>query len=203
STIAAALNSAATLVSIDIVKRNNPHISEKKQINIGRITAVIVMIIAISWSPLISKFTSIFEAINVLLTVISPPITTVFIWGVFWKRGNYQGAIAAFIGGFILGFLVFMIDFPIIGDVKILTVSYGIPFMMQAWWLFVFSSVIYVIVSLITPPPDYRKTEKFTLKSPLAFLKREDEEQKNIPLLVSLILIIIMVLLYTISNFIT
>ncbi len=198
STIAAALNSAGTLVSIDIVKRNRPETSDRQQVLIGRVTAVVVMLIAISWSPLIARFNSIFEAINVLLTVISPPITTVFVWGLFWKRGNHQGAIATFIGGFLLGLVAFLVDFPVIGDTKIITDIWGISFMMQAWWLFVCSSIIYVVVSLLTLAPDYEKIKNCTLSSPFAFLKKEDGEKYNYPLLLSGILVMIMILLYSI-----
>ncbi|WP_020527027.1 sodium:solute symporter [Flexithrix dorotheae] len=196
STIASALNSAGTLVSIDIVKRFKPGITGKQQVLIGRITAVIVMFVAISWSPLVAKFNSIFEAINILLTVISPPITTVFIWGIFWKRGNHIGAVATFIGGFLLGLIAFLIDFPVVGNTKVITEVWGISFLMQAWWLFVFCSVIYVVVSLLTPKPDYKKIESCTLSSPLAFLQKEDGEHFNLPLLLSGILVLIMILLY-------
>lgn len=196
STIAAALNSAGTLVSIDIFKTLNPDITDQKQVLIGRITAVIVMIIAILWSPIIAKFDSIFEAINILLTVISPPITAVFIWGVFWKRGNNPAAIATFSGGFALGLIAFLIDFPIIGDTKLITEGLGISFMMQAWWLFVACSVIYVATSLMTPVPDYEKIKNYTLASPGAFLKDYREKESKGPLTLSTILFIIMVILY-------
>ena len=198
STIAAALNSAGTLVSIDIVKRNNPEISDQKQVRIGRITAIVVMIIAISWSPLIARFNSIFEAVVVLLTVISPPISAVFIWGVFWKRGNHQGANATFIGGFILGLTAFLVDFPIIGDTKIITENWGMSFMMQAWWLFVCCSLIYVVVSLLTPAPHPSKVVNYTLDSPWSFLHKDEGEKYNIPLILSGVLILIMIFLYTI-----
>jgi len=164
---------------------------------IGRVTAVIVMIVAISWSPLIARFNSIFEAINILLTVASPPITTVFVWGIFWKRGNSQAALASFIGGFVLGLAIFLVDFPVFGDVKIITNTWGISFMMQAWWLFVGTSIIYVLTSLVTPAPDFKKIESYTLSSPLAFLKKEEGQQFNVPLLLSGILLLIMIILYT------
>ncbi len=198
STIAAALNSAGTLVSIDIVKHYRPGVSDREQVRIGRITAVVVMIIAISWSPLIARFDSIFEAINVLLTVISPPISAVFFWGVFWRRGNQQGAIATFGGGFLLGLTTFLVDFPIFGDTKIITDGWGISFMMQAWWLFVASSVIFFVASLISPPPDYKKIESVTLRSPLAFLNNEEGQGRNIPLIIAGALAGIMILLYLI-----
>lgn len=198
STIAAALNSAGTLVSIDMIKRYRPEISDRQQVRIGRITAVVVMLLAISWSPLIARFDSIFEAINVLLTVISPPISAVFVWGVFWRRGNHQGAIATFAGGFLLGLVAFLIDFPVVGDTKIITETWGISFMMQAWWLFVASSIIFVATSLLTPPPDYARIASVTLPSPLYFLKKEEGEGRNTPLILAGILVVVMLILYLI-----
>ncbi|MEX2410442.1 MAG: hypothetical protein WD607_03565 [Candidatus Paceibacterota bacterium] len=72
----------------------------------------------------------------------------------------------------------------------------GISFMMQAWWLFVACSVIYVATSLLTPAPDYEKIKNYTLASPGAFLKDYKEEGNKGPLALSIILIIIMVILY-------
>ncbi|HPD77641.1 MAG TPA: sodium:solute symporter, partial [Spirochaetota bacterium] len=50
STIAAALNSISTLVSIDIYKRIKPETSDKNLIKIGRIAATFIMMIAAMWS---------------------------------------------------------------------------------------------------------------------------------------------------------
>ncbi|MEX2232389.1 MAG: sodium/solute symporter [Cyclobacteriaceae bacterium] len=200
STIASALNSAATMVSIDIVKRNNPRITDNEQVKIGRIAAVVVMIIAILWSPFIARFNSIFEAINVLLTVISPPITAVFVLGVFWSRGNTQGATATFMGGFTLGLLAFLVDFPLIGDHKILTDTYGISFMMQAWWLFVLCTIIYVVTSLLTPPPDMARIAGYTMRSPLSFLNSSRHEGGIKPIWFTAFLLLLMTSLYLIFS---
>jgi len=67
---------------------------------------------------------------------------------------------------------------------------------MQAWWLFVCSSVIFVVASLLSPPPDYQKIDSCTLSSPLAFLKKDPGEKTNVPLILSGILILVMLLLY-------
>ncbi|MCK7532631.1 MAG: hypothetical protein MZV63_17165 [Marinilabiliales bacterium] len=45
SVLAAALNSSATLVSVDIVKRLRPSTTDKGQVLIGRIAAVVIMIV--------------------------------------------------------------------------------------------------------------------------------------------------------------
>ncbi|MCA8976555.1 MAG: sodium:solute symporter [Planctomycetes bacterium] len=197
STIAAALNSAGTLVSIDIVKVLRPATTDRQQVLIGRITAVVVMLVAISWSPLIAKFDSIFEAVVVLLSVISPPISAVFVLGVGWRRANHRGAIATFVGGFALGVAAFLVDFPVVGETKVLTEGLGMPFMMQAWWLFVCSCVIHVVVSLLTTPPSALQTDGLTLSSPLAFLKEENGGIAGAPVAWSAILIAVMITLYS------
>ncbi len=199
SSIAAALNSAATLVSIDIFKRINPSLPDRKQVSIGRVTAIVVMALSVAWSPVVEKFASIFDAINQILAMLSPPIATVFVFGVAWKRGNAHGASAAMILGMLAGVAVFIIDFPVIGDVKILTERLDIPYMMQCWWLFVFCSVIFVTVSKLTPPPAAEKVEGYTLDSPLGFLKGKVQGIGDARL-ISLYLLVIMLFLYYIFS---
>lgn len=199
STIAAALNSSATLVSVDIVQRMRPQTTDKEQVKIGRWTAVIVMLLAIAWSPMIEQFISIFDAINEILAVLSPPIATVFLLGVFWKRGTGEAAVTTIISGFVLGVIVFLVDFPVFGDVKLITEYWGMPYMLQSWWLFVTTSVIFVGVSLMTPRPDPSKIEGLTLDSPLSFLKGEVNGVTD-PRILSVILMLVMLGLYFIFN---
>jgi solute:Na+ symporter, SSS family len=200
STIAAALNSSATLVSVDIVKRMRPATTDLQQVKIGRYTAVAVMILAIAWSPMIDRFRSIFDAINTILIVLAPPIAVVFLFGVFWKRGTKEASLATMITGFVVGVLVFLIDFPAFGDTKIITETLGIPYMMQGWWLFVFLSFLFVTVSLLTPKPDYEKIKNYTMENPLSFLLKGKVTGITDPRILSLILVIIMVILYSIFS---
>ncbi len=197
STIAAALNSSATLVSVDIVKRLRPTTTDRQQVRIGRWTAAVVMLLAIAWSPMIARFVSIFDAINQLLAILSPPIATVFLLGVFWRRGNAQGAVSAIIAGSLLGILTFMLDFPLFGDVKLISEGLHIPYMLQSFLLFVISSLIFVGVSLATPPPPQEKIATTTLESPLAFLRGKITGLTD-PRVLSLILLSILLTLYII-----
>ena len=197
STIAAALNSSATLVSVDIVKRLRPATTDRQQVRIGRWTAAAVMLLAIAWSPMIGRFISIFDAINQILAVLSPPIATVFLLGVFWRRGNAAGAVTAIIAGSLLGVLAFLLDFPVVGDVKVISDGLHIPYMLQSFLLFVISSVIFVVVSLATAPPPQEKIATTTLESPLAFLKGKITGVTD-PRILSLILISILIVLYVI-----
>ena len=51
------------------------------------------MIAAIVWSPYVGRFGSIFQGLNDLICYIAPPITVVFLWGVFWRKASGTGAI--------------------------------------------------------------------------------------------------------------
>jgi SSS family solute:Na+ symporter len=42
--------------------------------------------------------------------------------------------------------------------------------MMQAWWLFFICCIIFIVVSLLTEKPDYKKVAEVSLDAPLNFL---------------------------------
>ena len=174
STIAAALNSAGTLMAVDIVKHFRPKTTDRQQVTIGRVTAVAVMLLAMAWSTQGGKFGTIFEAVNKMPALfLAPPITTVFVWGVFWKRGTKQAALVTLILGFTLGFMLFLIDFKVFGGVEWISdpdKGLGIPFMMQGVYMFLIWSVLYVIVSLLTPPPPAEQVEDTTWPNPLSVI---------------------------------
>jgi SSS family solute:Na+ symporter len=196
STIAAGLNSSGTLVSIDIVKRLSPEISDKKILRIGRITILGVMFASVLWSPFIGQFKSIFEAVNSLLAVLSPPVSAVLILGVFWKRGNNQGALISMISGFILGAIVFILDFPPFSGSMLITEGLNLPFMMQAWWLFFFCCVVFIVTSLLTKKPDSGKVSGVCLESPFGFLTKGKITGIGDARMLAGILIVTMIILY-------
>ncbi|RLE06769.1 MAG: sodium:glucose symporter [Candidatus Aminicenantes bacterium] len=200
STIAAALNSSATLVAVDIVKRLKPTIAEEKRVQIGRISAMVVMLMAMAWSTQGGRYSSIFEAINAIASHLAPPITTVFLWGVFWRRGTKQAALVTLVIGFCGGILAFLFDLPVIGHEKILTHKLGIPFMMQAWWMFCICSLIFVVVSLATPKPSPEQVEGLTWKNPLQVIAGGRIKSKADPRLWAGLLLLTMVVLYYIFH---
>ncbi len=198
STIAAALNSSATLVAVDIIKRLRPGTSDIQQIRYGRIAAIVVMLLAMVWSTQGDKFSSIFEGINKIAAAIAPPVATVFLFGVFSKRGTNQAAIATLLAGLVLGITAFCLDFEPISGHMYLTRGLGIPFMMQAWWLFVICTVIYFAVSYSSPRPPAEVIEKYTWESPLAVItKGEFKGVKDVRLWAG-ILVLILVVMYII-----
>lgn len=198
STISAALNSAATLVAIDVARNIKPQLSDRQQVNIGRVSAVIIMLLAIAWSTQGGRYSSIFEAINAIASDLAPPITTVFLWGVLWKRGTKQAALATLIIGFIMGITAFILDLPVFGTEKIITQKLGIHFMMQAWWMFVICSLIFVVISLLTPRPAAEKVEGLTWESPRHIFNKGNYRSWSDPRIQAGLLFALMVGLYII-----
>ena len=109
-TIAGALNSIATLFSFDLYKRFKPDTSDKKLVHIGRIATVVSVIVAILWSPVIGRFDTIYGAIVALIGYIAPPITAVFLVGIFWKRATAKAATVTLWSGFVMGMVVFALS---------------------------------------------------------------------------------------------
>jgi SSS family solute:Na+ symporter len=198
STIAAALNSSATLVAVDIYKRIKPKASDRKQVSIGRIAAIIVMILSILWSTQGDKFSSIFEAINKIASAIAPPVATVLLFGVFSKKGTRKAGFYTLLIGLILGITAFCFDFEPISGQMFITRGLGIPFMMQAWWLFVICSIIYFTISRFTPSPSAEVIENYTWESPLAVLNKGKIKGITDPRILAGILLITMIILYII-----
>ena len=142
-----------------------------------------------------------------MISVLAPPISTVFIWGIFWRRGTAQASLVTLIVGFALGALVFLVDFPAmsqftLGDdaqgepIQLVTKLLGIPFMLQAWWLFVICSVVYVVTSLLTPAPDAKLVEQYCWGNPMKALFAEPLCGASDPRVLSLLLAITMAGLY-------
>jgi SSS family solute:Na+ symporter len=198
SVVAAALNSSATLVAVDIVKRLRPSTTDRGQVIIGRISAVAIMLIAMLWSTQGGKFTSIFEAINKIAAAMAPPITTVFLLGVFSKRGTKQASIITLCVGFLLGVVSFCLDFVPISGKMYITDGLGIPFMMQAWWLFCICCVIYYMVSYLTPKPDPAIIAECTWKTPLSVITEGKLKGFADVRILAGILLLVMVILYVI-----
>jgi SSS family solute:Na+ symporter len=110
-TCSAALNSSATLFCYDIVRRWRPQTADHQLVLIGKVTTVVATVLAIGMSPLFGHYDTIFAGINKLISYVAPPITTVFLFGVFWKKASGRAAFLTLVAGTVLGALIFPLDF--------------------------------------------------------------------------------------------
>jgi SSS family solute:Na+ symporter len=209
STIASALNSCATLISVDIVKRINPNLGDAQEVKIGRISAGVIMVLAILWSTQGGQFGTIFEAINKIPMIFAPAVTTVLVLGVFWKRGNNKAALTTFAIGCALGLVYFImdmksvgalfIDAPAVGFAGLVTdpvQGLGIPFMLAGPILCALCIVTYVVVSLLSAPPSPGQLENACWGSPLKAVTETRITGLSDPRVVALMLFVLLCVLY-------
>jgi SSS family solute:Na+ symporter len=205
STVESALNSTATVTAEDIVKRMRPQTKDRTLVLIGRITAGVVIVLAMIWSPFCGRFNSIFEVINKVPMMFAPAITTVFVLGVFWSRGTGQAATATFVTGLAAGLTYFIIDLPrsaIVNGVRVenyqtVAHGFGIPFMMMGLVLLIVCVTVYVIVSLMTPRP-VKELEAIHWEPPLQAIVSAQFAGLTDPRLVAVSLAALMAVLYVI-----
>ena len=196
STVAAALNSTATLASSDVLKRLKPDTPDKTLVWFGRISSIVVILLAMAWSTQGDKFKSIFEAINKIPMMFAPAITTIFLGGVFWKRGTKQAAIGTLLFNMAVGVVYLLVDIPIITDEQLIAGKLGLPFMLVGGIFFVLCLVLYIVVSLVTPAPREENIKNLVWDHPLSFLSEGKIKGVTDPRIMALILLIIMIILY-------
>ncbi len=143
-TCSAALNSTATLVAYDLFKRHQPDISDHRLVTIGKVTTIVGTVLAIVVSPLFGHYSTIFEGINKVISYVAPPISAVFLLGVFWKRASGASALITLLGGMALGFVAFVLDW---------TGIYRGDFMLSAFFLFVVCVLLMIGTTFLFPEP--------------------------------------------------
>ncbi|MEX2381800.1 MAG: sodium:solute symporter [Opitutales bacterium] len=110
SSLSSTFNSCSTLVTFDLYKRLRPQANDQELIHVGRIAVVGMMVIGILWVPFIDPETSLFLYLQAVQAYIAPPIAAVFIFGLFFRKLNGNGAFASLITGFILGGSRFILE---------------------------------------------------------------------------------------------
>lgn len=171
STVSGALNSISTLFSYDLYKRFKPDTPDHKLVGIGRIAAGGALLFAIGLVPLLNGYPSLFNGLNDIIAHIAPPVTCVFVLGVFWPRASAVSAKWTLWLGSLLGVTVFVMrklpdslpDF-----MQFITVP---GFMMMAVYLLIACLFIQISISIVSPAGEYEKASKLYWKTPLEPLK--------------------------------
>lgn len=142
-------NSTSTLFTMDIYKKYlNKGASDKKLVNVGRITAVVALIVAaIAVKPLLGGLDQAFQYIQEYSGFIYPGIITVFGLGLLWKRASSTAAVWTAIITIPLG-VIFKLMLP------------DVAFQFRAGYIFIIVFTFFVTVSLLS-----RSSEKCELPS--------------------------------------
>jgi SSS family solute:Na+ symporter len=94
SSLASMLNSTSTIFTMDIYRSHfNKNATDAQMVSVGRITAVVALIIAIIIAPQLGSLGQVFIFIQEYTGVVSPGILAVFLMGLFYKKATNNAAI--------------------------------------------------------------------------------------------------------------
>lgn len=167
SSLSSVFNSCSTLITLDFYKKFKPEATEHQLVIVGQISTVILVIFGLLWIPFMEFFSNqLFLYLQSIQAYIAPPITAVFLVGLFYKRLNSMGAITSLISGFFLGLMRFFLELYKESLSGFWLDVATINFLHFALLMFVICTVILIAVSLLTAAPDeerikdvvYRKT---------------------------------------------
>jgi len=203
SSLASVFNSCSTLFTVDIYKKLRPETPEKKLIRIGRIATVIVVILGILWIPIMQNISGVlYEYLQSVQSYIAPPITSVFLLGIFYKRINSIGALTTLIVGLIVAFLRIGLELGI-GSLDPDGILYAVAnanFLTFAAWFFLFCVILCLVVSWLTPAPTYDQIQGLTYGSLTEEQKAANRSSYNI-WDISLSLLVIGIVVYVMISF--
>ena len=166
SSLSSVFNSCSTLFTMDIYKKLNPDASEKKLVLVGRIATGVVVLSGILWIPFMKAVSGggLYTYLQSVQAYIAPPIASVFLLGLFWKRINATGAFTALVSGFSAGMirLGLEINKNSLDTNGVLYAIADLNFLYFAIVSFVTCIFILIAVSMATNEPDYEKIKGLT-----------------------------------------
>ena len=181
SSLSSLFNSCASLFTMDIYEKIKPKASERHLVTVGRIATVVVVVMGIIWIPVMQRVSQggLYKYLQDVQSYLAPPITAVFLLGLFCKRINGKGAVAGLTIGFVAGMTKLILQALTGGDDAYVTspewlVNVGqYNFLFASGWLLLISIVAIVGVSLVTAPPNYEQIADLTFATATAEQKKE------------------------------
>jgi len=153
SSLSSMFNSASTLVAHDLVVRFKPGTSSRTQIFVGQIALLLVMVGGILATPLIGKYAHLWEYLQEVTAYLSVPFAVVGLSGVFLRRVNRFGAMAAILTGVLISIILLLDSHMTGGLFPFLRHPYLTSFLHRSFLCAVISFIALLGVSLLTPPP--------------------------------------------------
>ncbi|XP_063655793.1 sodium/mannose cotransporter SLC5A10 isoform X3 [Pan troglodytes] len=169
SSLTSIFNSSSTLFTMDIWRRLRPRSGERELLLVGRLVIVALIGVSVAWIPVLQDSNSgqLFIYMQSVTSSLAPPVTAVFVLGVFWRRANEQGAFWGLIAGLVVGATRLVLEFlnpaPPCGEPDTRPAVLGsIHYLHFAVALFALSGAVVVAGSLLTPPPQSVQIENLT-----------------------------------------
>ena len=156
SSIDSMMNSASTIVTIDIYKRFvHPSADDRQLIRIGRLSIVLFVIIAALMAIFVldpNSEENFFLQIANYQNYLTPGLLVAFALGMLWPRGTPTAAFVTILSGIFFSWFVEFAYNHYLGDVPLVARWFGsqLNFFHRVVAVLLLSTVIYVVVSLLT-----------------------------------------------------
>jgi len=179
SSLAGVFNASSTLFTMDFYQKLRPKASQHELVVMGRTATTVMVLIGLAWIPVIQGAKGLYDYLQTVQGYLAPPIFVVFFFGVFHKRLNGKGCLAALIVGFVLGVFRLAVDTPVaLKDTAFFQKIFGqFPgyaegsflwiinktfFQYYSLAIFLISAVVMIVVSYLTKAPPEEKLRGLT-----------------------------------------
>lgn len=171
SSLSSLFNSTASLFTVDIYEKLRPGTSERHLVTVGRMATAVVVVLGLLWIPVMPMISKggLYQYLQSVQGYLAPPITAVFLLGLFVSRINNRGAVWGLGLGFVLGMLKLTIQ-ALFGKGKIekpaaLAAIGDFNFLYFSGVLFLISVAVVIVMSYSSPPPDSERIRGLTYAS--------------------------------------
>lgn len=105
SSLSSLFNSTATLFTVDIYEKLRPNAPQRQIVRVGRYATGVVIVLGLIWIPIMPAVSEggLYQYLQNVQSYLAPPITAVFLLGIFNQRVNARGAAWGMGMGFALG----------------------------------------------------------------------------------------------------
>jgi len=141
SSVDSTLNSASTLLMVDFVKPRMPDIDTRRLARMGRVSTMVLMVLAAVWAPAIDRFPGLFAYLQQTFAYVTPPLVAVFAVGFCSRKVGAQAAFSGLIVGHCVSLIVF---------IAAQLGWHSVHFTIVAGLLFVLTVVLVLVLQTIT-----------------------------------------------------
>ena len=169
SSLAGVFNASSTLFTMDFYSRLRPGASERHLVWMGRVATAAMVVIGLAWIPVIQGGRGLYDYLQGVQAYLAPPIFVVFFLGIFNKRLNKYGCLAALVIGFALGLFRLGVDTPVAlidgfayDEGSFLWIVNNTFFQYYSLAIFLICVAVMFAASYMTKPPSYEKITGLT-----------------------------------------
>ena len=182
SSLASVFNSCSTLFTVDIYKKLRPNTPEKQLVKTGQIATLVVVVIGIIWIPIMSNISGVlYEYLQSVQSYIAPPITAVFLMGIFYKRINAKGAYITLVFGLVAAAVRIVLELikNSLDPNGALYYLGAMNFLSFSAWFFLLCVLLLIGVSLLSDKPEEARLKNLTYSTITAEAKAESKATYN------------------------